>query len=215
MSSDSVTDSENPPDPAAELPWGQLAFRTSAARLGQLPADQGVEIALAGRSNAGKSSVLNRLASQRGLARTSKTPGRTQLLNVFEMPGGERVIDLPGYGFARVPDAVRDAWRRLIGSYLEQRASLAGLVIIMDIRHPLKEGDVELIDWCNGAGLPVHILLNKADKLKRGPARSQLLGVARELEQTGASASLQLFSALSGDGLADARAVIAELMAER
>ena len=214
MTTDSAADPKNTQESAPPLRWGQLTFRTSAARLGQLPPDDGVEVALAGRSNAGKSSVLNRLAGQRSLARTSKTPGRTQLLNVFEMPTGQRVVDLPGYGFARVPDTVKNAWKRLIGSYLERRASLAGLVIIMDVRHPLKDGDLELIGWCNSADLPVHILLNKADKLKRGPARSQLLAVARELEQGGATASLQLFSALNGDGLADARGRIAELYSE-
>jgi len=186
-------------------------FLKSAETPEQAPPDRGREVAFAGRSNAGKSSALNRITGQRALARTSKTPGRTRLLNFFAVdPGGEhRLVDLPGYGFARVSQEVKARWERHLQRYLETRRSLVGLILLMDIRHPLKETDRALLTWCQAAGLPVHILLTKADKLKRGARQRRLHEVRRELERAGLPATLQPFSAHDGLGLEEARAQIA------
>ncbi len=168
-------------------------FAISAARLDACPQDSEIEVAFAGRSNAGKSSAINALTGQPGLARTSKTPGRTQLINFFLVEPGRYLVDLPGYGFAKVPLAVKDNWQRELESYLRNRESLAGLVLLSDIRHPLKEYDRMMIQWANEAELPLHLLLTKADKLKRGAARNTLLAVSRELREF-PSVSMQLFS---------------------
>ncbi|HET8551965.1 MAG TPA: ribosome biogenesis GTP-binding protein YihA/YsxC [Gammaproteobacteria bacterium] len=183
--------------------YQQTRFMKSAASQASLPPDTGVEIAFAGRSNVGKSSVLNRIAGIRKLARTSKTPGRTQLLNFFALDDAARLVDLPGYGFARVPQAVRERWRGMIESYLGRRESLGGLFLIMDIRHPLTAFDRQMLDWFLPGGLPVHILLNKADKLSRGRGLASLAAVRRELPE---QVSVQTFSALKGDGVDEARA---------
>ncbi|HPE59107.1 MAG: YihA family ribosome biogenesis GTP-binding protein [Thiothrix sp.] len=179
----------------------QAVFRQSAAHAGTLPPEGGAEVAFAGRSNSGKSSTINRLCYQRGLARTSKTPGRTRLINFFSLPDGAQLVDLPGYGYAKVPDPVRREWQAFIEAYLGQRACLRGLVIIMDIRHPLTGHDRLLLDWASQRRLPVHVLLNKSDKLKRGPAANTLLQVRRELNALPGEISVQTFSADSGDGL--------------
>ena len=155
-------------------------FITSAPNIRKLPEDSGIEIAFAGRSNAGKSSALNTLTRQRNLARTSKTPGRTQLINVFETATGQRLIDLPGYGFAKVPMEVKEQWQRSLSEYLEKRDSLKGLVVLMDIRHPFRETDQELIYWAVDCGIPVLALLTKADKLKQGARKSTLLKRAKQ-----------------------------------
>lgn len=181
--------------------YQQAHFLKSAAKAAQLPADTGLEVAFAGRSNAGKSSAINALCGQKALARTSKTPGRTQLINVFDLPEGRRLIDLPGYGFAKVPEAVRRQWGHMIGEYLNTRQSLAGLILIMDVRHPLTDHDLQMLAWCTHRSLPVHCLLTKADKLKRGAAQNTLLQVRRSLKETGLEASAQLFSALKYTGL--------------
>ena len=139
--------------------------------LAQCPNDDGCEIAFAGRSNAGKSSAINTLTRNKGLARTSKTPGRTQLINFFQLDEGKRLVDLPGYGYAKVPIAMKRKWDKHLAEYLQLRQSLAGLILLMDIRHPLQEFDLQMLNWAAQAGLPVHILLTKSDKLKRGPAR--------------------------------------------
>jgi len=194
-------------------PFAHARFLTSAARLGQAPADEGREVAFAGRSNAGKSSALNAICQQKALARTSRTPGRTQLLNFFAVTERTRLVDLPGYGYARVPVKVKQQWQREMTRYLNERHSLAGLVLVMDVRHPLTEFDREMIAWCQQAGLPLHILLTKADKLKRGAAQSALLGVKRALEEGGVDASLQLFSAHDRQGVEDARGLLAEWLA--
>lgn len=190
-------------------PFISTQFLTSAARLSQAPVDEGHEVAFAGRSNAGKSSALNVISGHKGLARTSKTPGRTQLINFFEVTPEARLVDLPGYGYAKVPPEVKAQWQRHLTAYLEQRQSLTGLILLMDVRHPLTDFDRQMLGWCQSARLPVHVLLTKADKLKRGAAQNTLLKVKRELSGLHPDASVQLFSALDGSGLDAARARLA------
>lgn len=181
-------------------------FIKSVADLKGLPADDGREVAFAGRSNAGKSSALNAIVGRRGLARISKTPGRTQLLNFFDLGEDRRLVDLPGYGYARVPDAMRRRWGELVQGYLNSRASLAGLFLIMDARHPLKDFDYQLLQWCRAANMPCHAVLTKSDKLGRGALTATHARVARQLEAAGpARFSVQTFSALKGEGLDEAR----------
>ncbi len=180
----------------------QAAFHSSYPEPAQLPADRGREVAFAGRSNAGKSSAINVLCAQHNLARTSRTPGRTQHLVVFELDSARRLVDLPGFGYAKVSKTMRAHWHRALPEYLERRRSLCGLVLLMDARHPLKESDEMLISWCNAAAVPLHILLSKADKLGRGAAAAALHTVERRLRNEGGSmASVQRFSALKRDGL--------------
>lgn len=166
-----------------------------------LPPESGIEIAFAGRSNAGKSSALNRLTRQKSLARTSKTPGRTQLINVFEIEEGKRLIDLPGYGFAKVPIEMKKKWQRSLGEYLQQRESLKGLVVLMDIRHPFKDLDQQLIYWAIDANIPVLALLTKADKLKQGARKSTLLTMRKEAKNFEGDVQVELFSSLKGFGV--------------
>jgi GTP-binding protein len=166
-----------------------------------LPPESGIEIAFAGRSNAGKSSALNRLTRQKSLARTSKTPGRTQLINVFEIEEGKRLIDLPGYGFAKVPLAMKLKWQKSLGEYLQQRESLKGLVVLMDIRQPFKELDQQLIYWAIDAGIPVLALLTKADKLKQGARKTTLLKMREEAKNFEGDVQVELFSSLKGIGV--------------
>jgi len=184
-------------------------FLTSAARPSQAPIDEGREVAFAGRSNAGKSSAINALCDQKALARTSKTPGRTQLLNFFALDEQRRLVDLPGYGYARVPGALKREWQGAMVDYLAQRRALRGLVLVMDIRHPLKEFDRQMLDWARDAGLAVHILLTKADKLSRGQASATLLQLRRALA-AGAypRVSGQLFSAPRREGIDEAHVVL-------
>ncbi|MBD3670302.1 MAG: YihA family ribosome biogenesis GTP-binding protein [Gammaproteobacteria bacterium] len=189
-------------------PYQQSAYLTSAHNLGQCPDDQGDEVAFAGRSNAGKSSAINAVVSQKSLARTSKTPGRTQLLNFFGVDETHRLVDLPGYGFAKVPAKMKQAWVRLMEGYLQQRQSLRGLVLVMDIRHPLTEFDWQMLAWCQHVQMPVHILLTKADKLKFGAAKTALLQVQKTLKAEGIDAGVQLFSATKRQGLEEVRAVL-------
>ena len=183
-------------------PYAQAQFLKSAARADQLPADTGYEVAFAGRSNAGKSSALNGLTGVRQLARTSKTPGRTQLINVFTI-GDEsrRLIDLPGYGYAKVALNVKQDWQTNLAHYLDVRQSLQGLVLLMDIRHPLKELDQSMIDWALDRQLPIHILLTKSDKLSRGQAQSTLLSVRKHYELVDHWVSVQTFSSLKKQGV--------------
>lgn len=180
-------------------------FLTSANKPSQFVPDQGGEVAFAGRSNSGKSSAINAIVGRRGLARTSKTPGRTQLVNFFGLGGPFRLTDLPGYGFARVPAEVRRHWGQLLDRYFQQRQSLAGLFLVMDVRHPLTEFDHHMLAWAEAAGCPVHILLTKADKLSRGAASATMLTVRKAV---GGTASVQLFSALKGTGVDEARTVL-------
>lgn len=183
-------------------------FLKSAADLRGLPPDKGIEIAFSGRSNAGKSSAFNALCNRRGLARTSRTPGRTQLLNFFTLDDDRRVVDLPGYGFARVPPELRARWEKMMKQYLATRKALRGLVLVSDIRHALTEGDRWIAALCAERSLPLHVLLSKADKLNRGPAQTAVHAVVRELGEMGVDATVQPFSALKGTGVVDARGLI-------
>jgi GTP-binding protein len=197
-----------PPEHLLNPLYRQARFLTSAAQLKGLPPDEGREVAFAGRSNAGKSSAINVLCDQRALARTSKTPGRTQMINFFTLDGHRRLVDLPGYGYARVPAAMRDAWRRLMSRYLTERQCLAGLVVVMDIRHPLTPQDREMLGWAAARRLPVHVLLTKADKLRRGPAMDTARQVAAALGDAGIEATVQPFSALKREGVDDAHGIL-------
>jgi GTP-binding protein len=185
-------------------------FILSANAPGQFMADSGCEVAVAGRSNAGKSSAINVIVNRRQFARTSKTPGRTQLVNFFELREGQRLVDLPGYGFAKVAEAVRQHWGRLLEAYFEQRQSLSGLILVVDARRELQDFDRQMLAFSNSVDVPVHVLLTKADKLKRGKAATALLSVRRELGDT---ATVQLFSALNRQGLDEARAALETLLA--
>lgn len=191
------------------IDFNRARFLTSASALDQLPPDSGSEVAFAGRSNAGKSSALNAITAQTGLARAAKTPGRTQLLNFFGVGAGQRLVDLPGYGYAKVPLAVKRAWQETLSQYLNSRTSLRGVVLVMDIRHPLTDLDQAFCAWCGEAALPLHVLLNKADKLSNGAAQATLHSVSAALAAQ-AQASAQIFSALRGTGLPAARAVVAK-----
>ncbi|MBD9554562.1 ribosome biogenesis GTP-binding protein YihA/YsxC [Pantoea eucalypti] len=185
----------------SELNYHVTHFVMSAPDIRHLPADTGIEVAFAGRSNAGKSSALNTLTNQKGLARTSKTPGRTQLINLFEVKEGKRLVDLPGYGYAEVPEEMKLKWQRALGEYLQKRQALKGLVILMDIRHPLKDLDRQMINWSVESGIPVLLLLTKADKLASGARKAQL-NVVREaaLEFVG-DVQVELFSSLKKIGV--------------
>ena len=179
-------------------------FLTSAATFSDCPANSLAEVAFAGRSNAGKSSAINSICNQSRLARTSKTPGRTQLLNFFTIESNKYLVDLPGYGFAKVPLKVKDQWQRELEQYLRQRESLSGLILLSDIRHPLKEFDRMMVDWAVHSNLPLHLLLTKADKLKKGAAQNALLKVQKEFE-TLTDVSAQLFSSLKNKGIEEVR----------
>ncbi|MDH3350192.1 MAG: ribosome biogenesis GTP-binding protein YihA/YsxC [Gammaproteobacteria bacterium] len=185
--------------------YAEAQFITSANAPGQFTADEGAEVAVAGRSNAGKSSAINVIVNRRQFARTSKTPGRTQLVNFFSLRDGMRLVDLPGYGFARVSDATREHWGELLSDYFRDRQSLKGLLLIVDIRRQLKDYDRQMMAFADEVDLPVHILLTKADKLKRGQASRALLEVRKEVA---GRATVQLFSALSRDGENEAREVL-------
>lgn len=186
------------------------SFLTSAWQPAQFPPDEGVEVAFAGRSNAGKSSALNAITGRRDLARTSKTPGRTQLINFFDLDAGRRLTDLPGYGYAKVPEQMRQHWRELMTRYVEVRASLAGLIIVMDARRPLTDFDVQMLDWAQANTLAAHVLLTKADKLSRSEGAQTLKNVRSRL---GGTATAQLFSAISRAGVDEARHEVLRLLA--
>lgn len=188
--------------------YRRAAFLSSASLLSQAPPDRGYEVAFTGRSNVGKSSALNTLCGQRGLARASKTPGRTQTLNFFALDGERRLVDLPGYGYARVALAIKARWQESLADYLRQRRCLRGLVLLMDSRHPLTDLDQHLLDWNAQRGLPTHVLLTKADKLSRGAAQAVLLQVQQALAERGGPLSVQLFSSLKGQGVDQAHALL-------
>jgi GTP-binding protein len=181
--------------------YTKAKFFTSAPDIRHLKDDSGIEVAFAGRSNAGKSSALNTLTRQKNLARTSKTPGRTQLINVFELDDNLRLVDLPGYGFAKVPMATKLKWQKSLGEYLQKRKSLKGLVVLMDIRHPFKDLDQDLIHWAVDAGIPVLALLTKADKLKSGKRKAQLLMAQEAALAFMGDVSVNTFSSLNRHGL--------------
>lgn len=189
--------------------YSQATFLKSAAQVSQLPEDTGYEIAFAGRSNAGKSSALNCLTGIRQLARISKTPGRTQLINLFTLGDGtRRLVDLPGYGYAKVPLQVKKDWQKNLANYLNVRNSLRGLILLMDIRHPLKELDKMMINWSLDRELPVHILLTKADKLSRGQVQSTVLLVRKQYELMSDLVTVQAFSSLNKQGVEDLQHVL-------
>ena len=186
----------------------QARFLKSAQSLLDLPPESELEIAFAGRSNSGKSSVINTLTDQHQLARVSKTPGRTQLINYFGLGDGRFLVDLPGYGYAKVPVATRAPWGRVLGDYLQTRNQLAGLALVMDVRHPLTELDRALLEWFGPTGKPVHVLLTKADKLSRSAALHTLRDVRSTLAAMSPNWTAQLFSSLKRTGIDDAEAVI-------
>ncbi len=192
-----------------DAPRIHVTFSKSAARLSQSPAPNGPEIAFAGRSNAGKSSVLNRLTGSRRTAKVSKQPGRTQLLNFFDVAGGGRFVDLPGYGYARAEKSAQAAWQRTVNDYLSYRDVLSGVVLVMDIRHPLQPFDIELIEWAAPSELPLRILLNKADKLKRG-AQGKVLQQVRNAVKGAPLTSVQTFSAQTGQGVPELVTTLSE-----
>jgi len=183
------------------LNFRSATFLQSASQLSNAPPDSGSEVAFAGRSNAGKSSAINTLTENSKLARTSRTPGRTQLINFFSLSETQRIVDLPGYGYAKVPLKMKREWNRHMENYLQHRQCLRGLILLMDVRHPLTDQDEQMIAWASAATMPVHVLLTKADKLKKGPAKSSLLGVQARLLEFGDLASAQLFSSLKREGL--------------
>lgn len=192
----------------AKFNYQQTSFLTSAPDITALPPDTGIEVAFAGRSNAGKSSALNTLTRQNSLARTSKTPGRTQLINTFRLADEKRLIDLPGYGFAKVPLAVKEKWQKSLGEYLMKRQSLKGLVVLMDIRHPLKDLDQQLIHWAVESQLSVLLLLTKADKLSPGPRKKTLLEVREASLAFMGDVTVHTFSSLSKQGLTELEQVL-------
>ena len=199
---------QNTTDPhAPRLNYQTANFMISAPTLAQCPPDFGSEVAFAGRSNAGKSSSINTLTQNSRLARTSKTPGRTQLINFFGLHNGtdQKLVDLPGYGYAKVPEKVKLEWQRHLSEYLLNRQALRGIVLVMDIRHPLTEFDQMMLEWADKVDKPVHILLTKADKLKKGAAKKALLEVKQALHEWEDLVSVQQFSALKREGIPELR----------
>jgi GTP-binding protein len=194
--------------PQPKLNYRQAQFLKSVVDLSQLPADKGQEVAFIGRSNAGKSSAINAITGIRGLARTSSMPGQTQMINFFTLDSSRRLVDLPGYGYAKVPRTIRERWQKVIHNYLETRDSLQGLILVMDIRHPLKESDQQLIAWTVKCNVPIHILLTKADKLKMTEARKVLKEVASALESLGSNVTVQIFSAMELEGIDEAQSYL-------
>jgi len=190
---------------SAKIHYQNTHFITSAPDIRHLPEDEGIEIAFAGRSNAGKSSALNRLTNQRNLAKTSKTPGRTQLINLFKVQENCHIVDLPGYGFAQVPLELKKKWQKSLGEYLQKRQCLKGVVVLMDIRHPMKDLDQQLIYWAVECNIPVQVLLTKADKLKSGARKAQLIKIKQDAVVFNGDVSIDLFSSLKGIGVEQLR----------
>lgn len=191
----------------SQIHYNTAVFQISSPTLALCPPDEGREVAFAGRSNAGKSSAINTLTRQSKLAKTSKTPGRTQLLNFFALnaDASARLVDLPGYGFAKVNKKMKEEWQKHLSHYLQERDSLVGLVLLMDIRHPMQELDATMLNWAIDAELATHILLTKCDKLKKGPAQSTLLKLKEQLDANNLSdlVSVQMFSSLKKQGLGE------------
>lgn len=183
-------------------------YISSAYNISQLPPDKGKEVAFAGRSNAGKSSAINTITQSRDLARVSRRPGRTQLINYFKVTETAHLVDLPGYGYAKVPEKMRKHWQHTLQKYFQERQSLQGLMLIMDIRHPLQPLDWQMINWCKQAELESHIVLTKADKVSRNAANKSLYETKHLLEDAGVETTLQLFSAHNKTGIDDAHTII-------
>ncbi len=196
------------------IPYRQAAYLISAPKLELCPADSVAEVAFIGRSNAGKSSAINALTDQNKLARTSKTPGRTQLLNYFTLVPGRYLVDVPGFGYAKVSSSQKQQWQKQLVRYLEEREPLKGLVMLMDIRHPLMDSDTLMISWCIKAGIPLRVLLTKADKLAYGASKSTLLQVRKELKDQAALVSVQLFSSMNGQGVDELKTCLNEWLGE-
>lgn len=187
-----------------------VRFLTSSHQVRQFPPDAGAEVAVAGRSNAGKSSAINAIVQRKGLAKTSKTPGATRLINFFELEAGRRLVDLPGYGFAAVPGAMRQHWGTLIEGYFRERDCLRGAMVVMDVRHPLTDNDQAMLELAGSRSVPVHIVLTKADKLGRGAGRQAMAAVQKAV---GPQVTVQVFSALTGEGVIEARGALLRLLA--
>ncbi len=186
-------------------PYRSAEFLLSVNNWSQLPNDTAIEVAFAGRSNAGKSSAINTIANIKNLCRTSKTPGRTQMINYFSIDPQHHLVDLPGYGYAKVPLKIKQHWQTLLERYLIERASLKGVMMIMDVRRPLTQYDTLMLQWCRKANMPAHILLTKSDKFKHGAAKNELLKVQRTLQAEYPDTSAQLFSSLKKTGVGEAR----------
>lgn len=188
---------------STRLNYTKAEFTQSAPSIRQCPPDIGAEVAFAGRSNAGKSSAINALTGNHKLARTSKTPGRTQLINFFALSDNQRLVDLPGYGYAKVPLKMKQEWERNLSEYLRERQCLQGMILLMDTRHPMQEFDTTMLNWAISAEMPVHILLTKADKLKKGPAQATLLALRKHLKEAKVDdlVTAQLFSSLKKTGI--------------
>lgn len=184
-----------------KLNYHKTRFLTSAPNIRVLPEDKGIEIAFAGRSNAGKSTALNALTNQKNLARTSKTPGRTQLINLFEVEPQCKLVDLPGYGYAAVPEQMKKQWQQALGEYLQKRECLAGVVVLMDIRHPLKDLDQQMIEWAVSSKLPILLLLTKADKLSQRERSKQVKMVREAILPFQGEIQVEAFSALNRIGI--------------
>jgi GTP-binding protein len=195
--------------------FNKAKYTQSAPSIRECPPEDGIEVAFAGRSNAGKSSAINTLTNNHKLARVSKTPGRTQLINFFELSDTQRLVDLPGYGYAKVSREQKELWQRHLSEYLRERRCLKGLILLMDIRHPLQEFDTTMLNWATESSMAVHILLTKADKLSRGQAGSALMSVKKEIKNAGLSelVSVQTFSSLKNTGIDDLKAKLQSWLA--
>lgn len=200
---------------ASEINFHKAVFTQSAPSIRECPPETGIEVAFAGRSNAGKSSAINALTNNHKLARVSKTPGRTQLINYFALSDTQRLVDLPGYGYAKVSRTMKEEWQRHLSEYLRERQCLAGLILLMDIRHPLQEFDTTMLDWANQSKMPVHILLTKADKLSRGQAGNTLMAVRKSVKNAGMGdlVSAQCFSSLKNTGIDELKAKLQSWLA--
>lgn len=196
--------------PASSSAFSRVEYLISAGVTGGLPPQDAPELAFAGRSNVGKSSAINALANRKRLAFVSKTPGRTQTINFFDLAGGGRLVDLPGYGYARVPQAIREQWNELVGGYLATRQALAGITVLMDARHPFTLHDEHLLQWLRPAGRRLLVLLSKSDKLSRRERLALLQKAQARLEASDPGARVMLFSSHSGEGVEDARALLDE-----
>ena len=196
------------PSRPTRVRYNDAEFILGAHQLEQLPADGKIEVAFAGRSNAGKSSALNFITQRKKLARTSKVPGRTQQINYFSLDAGRYLVDLPGYGYAKVPPSQARHWQRTLSTYIRSREALRCVVVLMDIRHPLTQGDWDMVQWCLPIGVDLHFILTKADKLSRNNANRAMQQTLKALEEAGVEATLQLMSVLKGQGLEDAHELL-------